>query len=113
MFQHRLGFGVRVMFFVGLGGYSIGHGFQQKPVFTRGVQAASELLNSPGFQQLAVDVATNGTAREEVLRKVALSRQMRKFGDLIGLPRQELDPRIQFLQSAIQTGRQFAQEEQQ
>ena len=80
---------------------------------TRGVQAASELLNSPGFQQLAVDVATNGTAREEVLRRVALSRQMRRFGDLIGLPRQELDPRIQFLQSAIQTGRQFAQEEQQ
>lgn len=77
---------------------------------TRGVEAAGDLFASPGFQQLAIEVATGtGTARADTLRRVALSRQFRQYADAINLPR-GLDPRLQFLTSTLQTARNLAEQ---
>lgn len=77
-----------------------------------GVQKASKLFASPEFQELAVQTATKGgQPSQAALRRTAMSKSFGDFAKEANLP-QSLDARIQFLQSAIQTGRQFDQENQ-
>jgi len=78
-----------------------------------GVQKAAKLFASPEFQELAVQTATKGGQPSQAsLRRTAMSKSFGDFAKEANLP-QSLDARIQFLQSAIQTGRQFDQENQQ
>jgi hypothetical protein len=78
-----------------------------------GVQKASKLFASPEFQELAVQAATKGGQPSQAsIRRTAMSKAFGDFAKEANLP-QSLDARIQFLQSAIQTGRQFDQENQQ
>jgi hypothetical protein len=75
-----------------------------------GVQKAAKLFASPEFQELAVQAATKGgQPSQAVIRRTAMSKSFGDFAKEANLP-QSLDARIQFLQSAIQTGRQFDQE---
>ncbi len=77
-----------------------------------GVQKASKLFASPEFQELAVQAATKGGQPSQAsIRRTAMSKAFGDFAKEANLP-QSLDARIQFLQSAIQTGRQFDQENQ-
>ncbi len=78
-----------------------------------GVQKASKLFASPEFQELAVQAATKGgQPSQAALRRTAMSKAFGDFAKEVNLP-QSLDARVQYLQSAIQTGRQFDQENQQ
>ena len=70
-----------------------------------GIEKAAKLFADPAFQKLAVETATTGQASNATLRSTAMSQSFQKFADQIKLPK-ELDARIQFLQSAIQTERQ-------
>lgn len=75
-----------------------------------GVQKAAKLFASPEFQELAVQTATKGgQPSQAAIRRTAMSKSFGDFAKEANLP-QSLDARIQFLQSAIQTGRQFDQE---
>jgi len=77
-----------------------------------GVQKASKLFASPEFQELAVQTATKGgQPSQAALRRTAMSKAFGDFAKEANLP-QSLDARVQFLQGAIQTGRQFDQENQ-
>ena len=78
-----------------------------------GVQKASKLFASPEFQELAVQAATKGgEPTKAALRRTAMSKAFGDFAKAAKLP-QSLDARVQWLQSAIQTGRQFGQEQEQ
>lgn len=78
-----------------------------------GVQKAAKLFASPEFQELAVQSATKGgNPSQAAIRKTAMSKAFGDFAREANLP-QSLDARIQYLQSAIQAGRQFDQEQQQ
>ena len=70
-----------------------------------GIEKAAKLFADPAFQKLAVETATTGQASNATLRSTAMSQSFQKFADQIKLPK-ELDARIQFLQSAMQTERQ-------
>jgi hypothetical protein len=76
-----------------------------------GVQKAAKLFADPALQKLAVEAATTGQASDATLRRTAMSQSFQKFADQIKLSK-ELDARVQFLQSALQTGRQSTQENQ-
>jgi len=73
------------------------------------LKAAGKLFADPAFQKLAIEAATSGQASNATLRSTAMSQSFQKFADAVKLPK-ELDARIQFLQSAIQTERQLSQE---
>ena len=75
------------------------------------VKAAGKLFADEAFQKLAVEAATKGAPSAATLRRTAMSQSFQKFADAAKLPK-GLDARIQFLQSAAQTGRQFDQENQ-
>jgi hypothetical protein len=75
------------------------------------LKAAGKLFADESFQKLAIEAATKGTPSAASIRSTAMSQSFQKFADQIKLPK-ELDARIQFLQSAIQTERQLSQENQ-
>lgn len=78
-----------------------------------GVQKAAKLFASPEFQELAVQSATKGgNPSQAAMRRTAMSKAFGDFAREANLP-QSLDARIQYLQNAIQAGRQFEQEQQQ
>ena len=75
-----------------------------------GVQKAAKLFASPEFQELAVQSATKGgEPTQAAIRRTAMSKAFSDFAKEVNLP-QSLDARVQYLQSAIQAGRQFEQE---
>jgi hypothetical protein len=78
---------------------------------TEAVKAAGKLFASDEFQKLAIDSATKPEVSQAVLRRAAMSKAFGDFATAAKLP-QSLDARVQFLQSAIQTERQFDQENQ-
>jgi hypothetical protein len=78
---------------------------------TEAVKAAGKLFASDEFQKLAIDAATKPEVSQAVLRRAAMSKAFGDFATAAKLP-QSLDARVQFLQSAIQTERQFDQENQ-
>jgi hypothetical protein len=75
------------------------------------LKAAGKLFADESFQKLTIEAATKGTPSAASIRRTAMSQSFQKFADQIKLPK-ELDARIQFLQSAIQTERQLSQENQ-
>jgi len=78
-----------------------------------GVQKAAKLFASPEFQELAVQSATKGgEPTQAAIRRTAMSKAFSDFAKEANLP-QSLDARVQYLQSAIQAGRQFEQENEQ
>ncbi len=78
-----------------------------------GVQKAAKLFASPEFQELAVQSATKGgEPTQAAIRRTAMSKAFSDFAKEANLP-QSLDARVQYLQSAIQSGRQFEQENEQ
>jgi hypothetical protein len=78
-----------------------------------GVQKAAKLFASPEFQELAVQSATKGgEPTQAAIRRTAMSKAFSDFAKEVNLP-QSLDARVQYLQSAIQAGRQFEQENEQ
>ena len=75
-----------------------------------GVQKAAKLFASPEFQELAVQSATKGgEPTQAAIRRTAMSKSFSDFSKEASLP-QSLDARVQYLQSAIQAGRQSTQE---
>jgi hypothetical protein len=75
------------------------------------LKAAGKLFADEGFQQLAIEAATKGTPSAASIRRTAMSQSFQKFADAAKLPK-ALDARIQWLQTATQTERQFDQENQ-
>lgn len=75
------------------------------------VKAAGKLFASDDFQKLAIEAATKTEPSQAVLRRTAASKAFADFSNAAKLP-QSLDARVQWLQSAVQTGRQFDQENQ-
>ena len=76
------------------------------------VKAAGKLFASEDFQKLAIEAATKTEPTTAALRRTAMSKAFGDFAKAARLP-QSLDARVQWLQSAVQTGRQFDQENQQ
>lgn len=76
------------------------------------VKAAGKLFASDDFQKLAIEAATKAEPSTASLRRTAMSKAFGDFAKAAKLP-QSLDARVQWLQSAIQTGRQFGQEQEQ
>lgn len=74
------------------------------------VKAAGKLFASDEFQKLAVEAATKAEPSTAALRRTAMSKAFGDFAKAARLP-QSLDARVQWLQSAVQTGRQFEQEQ--
>jgi hypothetical protein len=75
------------------------------------VKAAGKLFASEDFQKLAIEAATKAEPSTATLRRTAMSKAFGDFAKAARLP-QSLDARVQWLQSAVQTGRQFEQENQ-
>ena len=75
------------------------------------VKAAGKLFASDDFQKLAIEAATKTEPSQAALRRTAASKAFSDFANAAKLP-QSLDARVQWLQSAVQTGRQFDQENQ-
>jgi hypothetical protein len=75
------------------------------------LKAAGKLFADEGFQKLAIEAATKGTPSAATIRRTAMSQSFQKFADAAKLPK-ALDARIQWLQTAAQTERQFGQENQ-
>lgn len=75
------------------------------------VKAAGKLFASDDFQKLAIEAATKAEPSTAALRRTAMSKAFGDFAKAAKLP-QSLDARVQWLQSAVQTGRQFEQENQ-
>lgn len=76
------------------------------------VKAAGKLFASDDFQKLAIEASTKTEPSQAVLRRTAASKAFADFANAAKLP-QSLDARVQWLQSAVQTGRQFNQEQEQ
>jgi hypothetical protein len=75
------------------------------------LKAAGKLFADEEFQKLAIEAATRGTPSASSIRRTAMSQSFQKFADAAKLPK-ALDARIQWLQTATQTERQFDQENQ-
>jgi hypothetical protein len=75
------------------------------------LKAAGKLFADENFQKLAIEAATKGTPSAASIRRTAMSQSFQKFADAVKLPK-ALDARIQWLQTATQTERQFDQENQ-
>jgi len=69
------------------------------------LQAAGKLFASDDFQKLAIEAATKTEVSPALVRRTAMSDAFRKFADSAKLP-QGMDARVQWLQAAIQAGRQ-------
>ena len=74
------------------------------------VKAAGKLFASDDFQKLAIEAATKTEPIQAVLRRTAASKAFTDFANAAKLP-QSMDARVQWLQSAVQTGRQFNQDQ--
>ena len=74
------------------------------------LKAAGKLFADENFQKLAIEAATKGTPSAASIRRTAMSQSFQKFADAAKLPK-ALDARIQWLQTATQTERQFDQGE--
>lgn len=72
-------------------------------------KAADDLLSSREFLQASRDVAQG--QNQQAAERIAKSRAFSKFAKEMGMPR-EMDYRIQWLLSTMQSGRQFGEEEQ-
>lgn len=74
------------------------------------VKAAGKLFASDDFQKLAIESATKAEPSAATVRRAAMSKTFNDFAKSAKLP-QSLDARVQWLQSAIQSGKQIQQEQ--
>lgn len=78
-----------------------------------GVQKAAKLFASPEFQELAIQAATQGgQPTQQIVQRTVLSKAFNEFAKEAKLPA-SVDARVQWLQSAIQSGRQIQPEQEQ
>ena len=75
------------------------------------VKAAGKLFTDEAFQKLAIEAATQTEPSKAALRRAAMSNGFQNFANAIKMPK-ELSQREQWLLNAIQTERQFDQENQ-
>ena len=73
------------------------------------LKAAGKLFADESFQKLAIEAATKGAPSAATIRRAAMSQSFQKFADAAKIPK-SMDARIQWLQTAAQTERQFDQE---
>lgn len=75
------------------------------------VEAAGKLFASDEFQKLAIEAATKGDASKEAIKRLSMSQSFMNFAKAANLPR---DPGKleQWIVNALQTERQFDQENQ-
>ncbi len=76
------------------------------------VKAAGKLFASDDFQKLAIETATKAEPSAATVRRAAASQAFNDFAKAAKLP-QSIDARVQWLQSAVQAGRQIEQEQEQ
>lgn len=77
------------------------------------VQKAAKLFASPEFQELAIQTATQaGQPTQQIIQRTAMSKAFNEFAKAARLP-DSVDARVQWLQSAIQSGRQIQPEQEQ
>lgn len=78
-----------------------------------GVQKAAKLFASPEFQELAIQAATQGgQVTPQIVQRTATSKAFAEFAKAARLP-DSIDLRVQYLQSALQSGRQIQPEQEQ
>ena len=78
-----------------------------------GVQKAAKLFASPEFQELAIQTATQaGQPTQQIIQRTAMSKAFNEFAKAARLP-DSVDARVQWLQSAIQSGRQIQSDQEQ
>ncbi len=78
-----------------------------------GVQKAAKLFASPEFQELAIQAATQGgQPTQQIIQRTAMSKAFSEFAKEAKLPA-SVDARVQWLQSAIQSGRQIQSDQEQ
>lgn len=78
-----------------------------------GVQKAAKLFASPEFQELAIQTATQaGQPTQQIIQRTAMSKAFSEFAKAARLP-ESVDARVQWLQSAIQSGRQIQSDQEQ
>lgn len=76
-----------------------------------GVQKAAKLFASPEFQELAIQTATQGgQPTQQIIKRTAMGKAFNEFAKEAKLP-DSIDARVQWLQSAIQSGRQIQPEQ--
>jgi len=75
------------------------------------IEAAGKLFASDEFQRLAIDAATKPEVGNQAVKNLAFSKQFKRFAEAAKLPRKMTD-REQWILNALQTQRQFDQEEQ-
>jgi hypothetical protein len=99
---------------VGLPGAGIASGLAS--ALTKGkpnsLKAADNLISSPEFQRLAIEAATKPQVSQEAIKRVSMSKAFLEFAKVAKLPKTP-EERMQWLQSSMQTSRQFAPQEQQ
>lgn len=77
------------------------------------VQKAAKLFASPEFQELAIQTATQGgKPTQQIIQRTAVSKAFNDFAKAARLP-DSVDARVQWLQSAIQSGRQIQSDKEQ
>lgn len=78
-----------------------------------GVQKAAKLFASPEFQELAIQTATQaGQPTQQIIQRTAMSKAFNEFAKEAKLPA-SVDARVQWLQSAIQSGREIQSQQEQ
>jgi len=78
-----------------------------------GVQKAAKLFASPEFQELAIQAATQGgQPTQQIIQRTAVSKAFNEFAKEAKLP-DSVDARVQWLQSAIQSGLQIQPQQEQ
>lgn len=78
-----------------------------------GVQKAAKVFASPEFQELAIQAATQGgQVTPQIVQRTATSKAFAEFAKAARLP-DAIDARVQFLQGALQSGRQIQPEQEQ
>lgn len=78
-----------------------------------GVQKAAKLFASPEFQELAIQAATQGgQPTQQIIQRTAMSKAFSEFAKAARLP-DSIDARVQFLQGALQSGREIQPQQEQ
>jgi len=74
------------------------------------VKAAGKMFASEEFQRLVTEAATQAEPSKAALRRLAMSKAFKEYADIIKMPK-ELNQREQWLLNAMQSQRQFEQEQ--
>ena len=76
------------------------------------IKAAADLFADEAFQKMVTEAATKGTPSQTSIRKTAMSKSFNEYAKKNGIGK-SLEAKIQWLTTALQTGRQFGTEQEQ